>query len=110
MSKIQVDQRSSFFPTKPNINSPSIKNSSQMMILPRNNAERQIEIKNKTENDAQVNIPDAIKDFARIKRAVDLAPEIDNSEKVSKLKEKIKTGDYQVDYDAIANKILLNEF
>ena len=41
---------------------------------------------------------------------MDRSPEIDNSEKVNKLREQIKSGKYKVDYDALAEKILATEF
>lgn len=64
----------------------------------------------KTKNDAKVAIPDSVKDFARIKKAVDVAPEIDKSEKIAMLKEQIKNGNYNFDYEAIADKMLQTEF
>lgn len=78
--------------------------------IPRNSEERRAEISTSTKDDVKVDIPDSIKDFARIKNAVDLAPPIDNSAKISELKNKINNGTYQVDYDALADKILSNEF
>ena len=78
--------------------------------LQRNQSSRATEIKNKTEKDAKVAIPDAIKDFSRIKRAVDAAPPIDNSKKIADLKARIKSGDYKIDYDALADKMLKSEF
>lgn len=110
MSKVETETRTNFFPGKKNINSSPIKNSPQVAIPPRNDPERQNEIRTKTEKDAQVNIPEKIKDFARIKRAVDMAPEMDNSEKVSKLKEQIDSGNYQIDYEGLAERMLSNEF
>ncbi len=64
----------------------------------------------KTKRDAKVAIPDAVKDFSRIKKAVDTAPEIDKSEKIAKLKEQIAQGNYNFDYEAIADKMLKTEF
>ena len=51
-----------------------------------------------------------VKDFSRIKKAVDQAPAIDNSEKIARLKEQIGNGTYQMDYDAIAERMLNREF
>ena len=64
----------------------------------------------KTKRDAKVAIPDAVKDFSKIKKAADTAPEIDKSEKIAKLKEQIAAGNYNFDYEAIADKMLKTEF
>ncbi|MCK5882524.1 MAG: flagellar biosynthesis anti-sigma factor FlgM [Bacteriovoracaceae bacterium] len=64
----------------------------------------------KTKRDAKVAIPDAVKDFSRIKKAVDTAPEIDKSEKIAKLKEQIAAGNYDFNYEAIADKMLKTDF
>ena len=64
----------------------------------------------KTKRDAKVAIPDAVKDFSRIKKAVDTAPEIDKSEKIAKLKAQIADGNYDFNYEAIADKMLKTEF
>jgi negative regulator of flagellin synthesis FlgM len=60
--------------------------------------------------DAKVNISDLVKDFAKIKMAVDNAEEIDNSEKVAILKGQVARGAYQIDYDKLAENILHDEF
>ena len=59
--------------------------------------------------DAKVTIPEAIKDFARIKKVVDESPIIDNQDKIEKIKDQIKRGSYKVNYDLLAEKILENE-
>ena len=38
------------------------------------------------------------------------APEIDNSEKIARLKAQIAAGSYEIDYDGLADKILSSEF
>lgn len=78
--------------------------------LSRNSSERKSEINQNTKEDVKVEIPDAIKDFARIKSAVDAAPPIDNSAKIAELRSKINNGTYNIDYDALADKILTTEF
>lgn len=80
------------------------------VALKRNDQDRKNEIESNTKNDAKVSINNVVKDFARIKNAVDAAPEIDNSEKIAALKKQIQNGTYQVDYDALADKILSSEF
>ena len=59
---------------------------------------------------AAVSISEAIKDFARIKKAVDNAPILDNSEKIAHLKKQIQNNQYKVDYEGLADKILQSEF
>ncbi|MBG07568.1 MAG: flagellar biosynthesis anti-sigma factor FlgM [Halobacteriovoraceae bacterium] len=59
--------------------------------------------------DAKVTIPEAIKDFARIKRVVDESPDMDNQIKVEKIKDQIKNGSYKINYDLLAEKMLENE-
>lgn len=107
MSNIDSATRSGFFP---NTNNQSTRpNKSAKAAFHRNAPERQQEIESLTKRDAKVDIGDTIKDFAKIKRAVDAAPEIDNSEKIAKLRSQIQSGTYKVDYDAIADKILSQE-
>ena len=64
----------------------------------------------KTKKGTNVTISDAIRDFSRIKKAVDDAPELDNSSKIAELKNKIKEGKYNIDYDTLAENILTKEF
>lgn len=77
--------------------------------LKRNDDDRKVELEG-TKRDAKVQIPDAVKDFSRIKKAVDAAPEIDKSDKIASLKAQIQKGEYKVDYDALAGKMLETEF
>ena len=78
--------------------------------MQRNPFEKTAEINSKTSRDAKVSIPEKIRDFSRIKKAVDMAPEIDNSDKIASLKAQIQAGSYQPDYDALADKILTTEY
>lgn len=71
---------------------------------------RQQELTDFTAGDTQVNIPNAVKEYSRIKKAVDAAPPVDNSAKIAKLKSQINNGTYNVNYDAIADKLLSSEF
>ena len=59
--------------------------------------------------DAKVTIPEAIKDFAKIKRIVDESPPLDNQDKVERIKNQIKNGSYKINYDILTDKILENE-
>lgn len=100
--------RSNFFPhTKPGTNK-----SSQVggAALKSNTYEKQQFIDSYTKRDAKVEIPEAIKDFSKIKKIADQTPAIDNSAKIEALKAQIKEGSYKVDYDALADKILGEEF
>lgn len=109
MSKISSETSSGFFP-----NSKSVKNKAPFgigqMMPPRNDLERQQEIRDITSKDAKVNIPDKIKDFSRIKKVVENVPDIDNSEKIINLKDKINAGKYEIDYDALAEKMLTQDY
>lgn len=78
--------------------------------LKRNSDARKSELEAFSGGDSKVDINDAIKDFSRIKKVADAAPEIDNSAKIARLKSQIQAGTYKVDADALADKILEQEF
>lgn len=105
-----IDTRSPFFPRGRDVKSESAKGGSRVGEANRNTMERASELSEKTSSDAKVNIPDGVKDFSRIKKAAMSAPEADNSEKIARLKAQIAAGTYEMDYDAIADKILTSEF
>ncbi|MCY4523769.1 MAG: flagellar biosynthesis anti-sigma factor FlgM [Halobacteriovoraceae bacterium] len=69
-----------------------------------------VSLKNNPNVKTSATIPPAIKDFARIKKMVDNAPDLDNSAKIASLKQKMENGTYKVDYEALADKILQSEF
>jgi negative regulator of flagellin synthesis FlgM len=100
--------RSNFFPNS----KTGTSNFKKMdgVSLKRNTYEKQSEIDLNTKKDAKVDIPDAIKDFSKIKKVVDATPERDNSAKIEALKQQIAAGNYKMDYDAIADKLLGEEF
>jgi negative regulator of flagellin synthesis FlgM len=79
-------------------------------VLERNDFQRKKELEEITKQDASVDIKDAIKDFSRIKKAVDNAPETDNANRIAELKAKISEGSYSVDFDALADKLLQSQF
>lgn len=108
MSEVNAT-RGNFFPNSTTAQSRKA-NALRTKALKRNNIDRAQELRSKTSSDAKVSINDAIKDFSRIKRAVDAAPPIDNSDKIAALKAKINAGTYKVDYDALADKMLKTEF
>ena len=111
MSKI-IDPRNSpsFFPAKKQDDlsakvSPDISSDG----FDRQSDQKQ-QIDKTSKQDARVTIPDSIKDFAKIKRATDQAPDIDNSAKIRDLKNRINAGTYQVDVDALTDQIMAEEF
>lgn len=103
-----VDSRTPFFPKSRSGQTPLSR--SQRSALQRNTFERVQEIEDGTAKDAKVNISDAIRDFARVKKAVDASAPVDNSEKIARLKEQIAQGNYDIDYDSLADKILDTEY
>lgn len=105
-----IDTRTSFFPRSRDIKSDATKGNGQVEGLQKNTPERISELTDKTSSDAKVNIPEGVKDFSRIKKAAMSAPEPDNSEKIARLKAQIANGTYEVDYDALADKILTSEY
>ncbi|MEX0798638.1 MAG: flagellar biosynthesis anti-sigma factor FlgM, partial [Bacteriovoracaceae bacterium] len=60
--------------------------------------------------DAKVSIPDTIKDFSRIKKAVDSSAPPSKEDKIADLKARIQAGTYEVDYDQLAEKVLQSEY
>jgi negative regulator of flagellin synthesis FlgM len=105
-----IDTRSSFFPRSRDVKSESTKGGGKVDGVQRNSMERASEISERTSGDAKVNIPEGVKDFSRIKKAAMSAPETDNSEKIARLKAQIAAGTYELDYDALADKILTSEY
>ncbi len=104
-----IDTRSPFFPRGKTAATDSAQKQSDVGGVGRNNLERSQEIQARTAGDANVKISDGVKDFSRIKKAVDAAPEMDNSAKIAALKARIQAGQYEVDYDGLADKMLEQE-
>lgn len=113
-NSIDSSTRSPFFPNSRKTNSSSTQGAGAGSAIDRaeglKRADRAQEISARTGQDARVEIPDAVRDYSRIKKAVDAAPPMDNSEKIARLKQQINAGTYQVDYDGLAEKILQNEY
>lgn len=105
-----IDTRSTFFPKNRTTQAESTRHEGQVAGVKRNSLERASEITEKTSADAQVSIGDGIKDFSKIKKAAMSAPDVDNTDKIARLKAQISAGTYEVDYDALADKILGSEF
>ena len=111
MSKIDSNaSRSSFFPRSKTAQGKVGSKALNPGYVQRNDPSRIKELNHSTGSHAKVEIPSAVKDYAKIKRAVDQAPDIDNSEKVARLKAQVQAGTYKVDYDALADKILSSEY
>ncbi len=104
-----IDTRPSFFPRSKTAQAESAK-SRQVDSGERSNADRASALTEKTAGDARVNIPEGVKDFSRIKKAAMSAPDVDNTEKIARLRAQIQDGTYEVDYDGLADKILTSEF
>lgn len=106
--------RSKFFPRSKVENKTPTKsgsiNRAQHPFVKNNDLNRQKQIESLTGRDAKVSIPHAVKDYAKIRKAVDMAPEVDNSEKIADLKQRIQAGTYSIDYDALADKMLTTEY
>jgi negative regulator of flagellin synthesis FlgM len=109
----QINSRPPFFPHSSSSGSAKTKHatfSSDIASNRTNSAERIEELNTVTGDHVKVDIPESIKDYAAIKKAVDNAPPMDNSAKVAALKKQIQDGTYKVDYDAVADKMLESEF
>ena len=106
MSSIEPHLNRSVFIPRPK--SAQIKQGA--LKLKRNSAERKQAIEASTKNDVKVDIANRVKDFARIKSAVIQAPNVDHSEKIAVLKKQIASGQYEINYDALADKLLQSEF
>lgn len=104
-----IDTRSPFFPRN---RSAQLEKSAGAKTgeLERNTPDRAGELSARTSQDAKVSIPDGVRDFSRIKKAAANAPEIDNSDKIARLRAQIQAGEYNIDYDGLADKMLQSEF
>lgn len=105
-----IDTRSPFFPNSRSSKTDSARGDNKVDGIKRNSMERASEISERTSTDAKVSIPEGVKDFSRIKKAAMNAPEVDNTDKIARLKAQIQAGTYEVDYDGLADKILSSEF
>ena len=104
-----IDTRSPFFPNSRTAQNEAAQ-AKRTSRIAGNTYDRAEEIRTKTGKDAKVSIPDTIKDFSKIKKAVDSAPSMDNQDKIADLKARIQAGTYEVDYDALADKMLQSEY
>ena len=106
-----IDTRAPFFPRSKSATSVEQgKAGSVGNVGAGNSPERAGEIAGRTSGDAKVSIPDGVREFSRIKKAADAAPEQDNSAKIADLKARIAAGSYEIDYDGLADKMLQSDF
>jgi len=105
--------RANFFPNSPSAKEAKRKAIENMEAL-RHSQGSQInhgdDHSGSVNQDARVQIPESVRDFSIIKSAVDKSATPDRSEKIQDLKNKINSGNYQVDYDAVATKMLESEY
>jgi len=64
-----------------------------------------VEETNRTDQDAIVSLSQASREAQQIQGAIENAPEV-REEKVSSLREKIESGQYKVDNEAVADKLV----
>lgn len=102
-----VDTRTPFFPHSKTAQQTK---TSRARALNRNTYERAQQLNESTAKDAKVSIPEQVRDYSQIKRSVDASAPMDNSAKIADLKARIQAGTYEVDYDAVADKMLASEF
>ena len=102
--------RASFFPRKRDTKFKS-RSSNRLNdpLINQNNLGRKKELE-KTKSDAKVTISGYVRDFSKIKKVADQAPEIDNSQKIALLREQIKNGSYKIDNDGLTDRIIESEF
>lgn len=103
-----IDTRAPFFPNS-QASEARLKRAHES-LMKRNSSQRADELKEQSAQHANVQIPEAIKDFSKMKRAVDMSEPMDNSAKVADLKQRIAAGTYNIDYEGLADKMLQSEF
>lgn len=108
-----IDTRSPFFPksrSATQVNQGKTSGTGQLGGFPDPTSAGGAQGPGQAAGDARVSIPDGVRDFSRIKKAANAAPEVDNSEKIARLKAQIQAGAYEVDYDGLADKMLQSEY
>jgi len=106
MSKVTNDSRRSFFPNSKTARAKETAKKQYERL-----AETQSE-QNKPMSarvSSSVQIPEGLKDFSRIKELASHAPEMDNSAKIQMLQEQLNDGTYKINYDKLAEQLLLQE-
>lgn len=105
-----IDTRAPFFPNSKTAQKEAARLKQTKHLGAETPLDRAEELRLKTGNDAKVSIPESIKDFSKIKRIADNTQPVSNDEKIQSLKERIAAGTYEVDYDALAQKMLDSEY
>lgn len=106
-----IDTRAPFFPNSRTAqDARKARSTRAAKFLERNSIEKAQELHAKTSEDAKVSIPESVKDYSRIRSTVEASPETDNTDKIASLKAQIESGTYNVDYDALADKMLASEY
>lgn len=100
-----INTRTPFFPSTANQKNKI----QQAKALMRNSEVRAQEIQNKTKDDVSIKIPQAVKDFSRIKKVATQAEIPSREDRIAELKEQIQSGTYKVDYDQLSKKMLESE-
>ena len=75
-----------------------------------NNAQKKSELDEISKDHTKVAINQKVKDFSKIKKVVDLSPDLDRQKRIEELKQQINNGTYKVDPGKIAEKIMNNEY
>ena len=111
MSDISTDKlRSPFFPNSTPLDKPSSSGRARSLKIQRNDLGRKNELDSLSKDHARVKIDSKTKDFARIKRAVDTSAPLDREDYLNNLKFKIQNGEYEIDPEKLAEKMILSEF
>jgi len=106
MSNVNNNSRSSFFPNSKTARAKQAAKKQYQKFSRLKAKDNRVPM---NQESSSVEIPEVIKDFSRIKDLATNAPEIDNNEKIEILKNKIESGAYQIDYDKLAEQMLLQE-
>lgn len=102
---IDSSSKSGFFPDK-KVGGAKAKGPT----LSRNNPLKKDELDKSSARDVKLDINDGIKEFSKIKKAVDASTPIDKADRIAELKESIKAGSYKIDPDKIADSMMANDF
>ena len=88
----------------------SINQDQENLGLKRNSTKKKNEIESATKDHVKVDIESRVRDFARIRSAIDNVLESDNTARIKELREKIDSGAYQINYEDTADIILRTEY
>ena len=86
----------------------STENASESVKEKQLSAEQKVEGENRSGQDTIVNLSQALKETQTIKEIISSEPDV-REDRVSELNERIKSGRYKIDHEAVANK-LVNSF